>query len=206
MNVLVTRDGSANITGAISRFRDIVWGVNLYIENKVPHRTVYVDQMIFIPPMDSTGWPPGGWTQVRPKPRWVSMDSTYPSVAFLYNALSKGQGLVICWNQANLNGDIISGASHLLTVTGLTWDSSAKKGTLYYIDPSVGTPYNSSLWQAANGVLWMDYGETDGIPWKQLDGETNWWYSGNVRISLAMSAGPVPTPLPSIWLLLGSDP
>jgi hypothetical protein len=206
LNVEVSKDSDGKITGANSRFRDMAWGVNLYIEGNVPNRTVYGARMIVIPNMDANGWPPGGWTQVRPKPQWVSLNDVYPTEAFLYNALSKAQGLVICWNQADLQtGQIIfPGKSHLLTVTGLTWDSSIQKGTLYYIDPEGGTPRNSPFGQAANGVLWLDYGETNGVPWKQQDGVTDWWYSGQVRISLAMAEGPAPVPLPATLLLLGS--
>jgi hypothetical protein len=204
LNVQVTKVGS-NITGASSRFRDQVWGMYTYINEKIPGKTIYAAQMIPVPDQVNNN-PPGGWTGARYQPGWVSMDPTYPTEAFLYNALSNSQGLVIDWNQANLNnGQIISpGKSHLLTVTGLTWDSVTNSGTLYYIDPTGGTQRNSPFWRAVNGVLWMDYGETNGVPWKLQDGTTNWWYSGDVRISLALSEGPAPTPLPSTLLLLGS--
>lgn len=205
LNVQVTRDGNGNITSASSTFRDQVWGVNLYIEAKAMDRTVYGAQMIPVPNQVG-GNPPGGWTPARYKPGWVSMNSTYPTEAFLYDALSHSQGLVIDWNQANQQtGQIIfPGKSHLLTVTGLTWDSVTTSGTIYFIDPVGGTQRNSPFWQAANGVLWLDYGETNGVPWKKKDGITDWWYSGNVRISLALAEGPAPTPLPSTLLLLGS--
>lgn len=204
LNVQVTRV-NGTITSANSSFRDQVWGMYTYINEKVPGQTSYAAQMITVSNMVNNN-PPGGWTQARPQPGWVSMDSTYPTEAFLYDALSNSQGLVIDWNQADSQtGQIIfPGKSHLLTVTGLTWDSSYQRGTLYYIDPVGGTQRNSPFWEAANGVLWLDYGETGGVPWtKKADG-SNWWYSGNVRISLAMAEGPAPTPLPSTLLLLGS--
>ena len=200
MNVQVTKDNNI-ITNAVCSFRDQVWGVNLYIEDKASDRTVYGAQMI---PVGND--PPGGWTQARYQPGWVSMNSTYPTEAFLYNALSNSQALVIDWNQADPGtGQLIwPGASHLLTVTGLTWDSGINSGIIYFIDPKGGTQHNSRFWQAANGVLWLDYGETNGVKWKRQDGITDWWYSGNVRISLALAEGPVPAPLPSTLLLLGS--
>ena len=139
LNVQVYKDSNGQITGAGSTIRDMVWGVNLYIEGQAPNRTVYDAQGIPVPNMQD-GMPPGGWTTTRYQPVWVSMGSADPTEAFLYNALSKGQALVITWAQ----GDSTSGqwggngkASHLLTVTGLTWDSTTNKGTLYFIDPSV---------------------------------------------------------------------
>ena len=201
MNVYVTRDGSNNITGAGSCLRDQVWGVYNYIEGNAAHRTVYGAQMIPVPNYPAA---PGGWTLARPQPTWVKKDFLYPTEAFLSNALRNKQGLVICWNVANQDGMWLPGASHLLTVTGLTWDSSAKSGTLYFIDPSTGTQRNSPFRQAANSVmLWLDYGEyAPGSPWKNSNGE-NWWYSGDVRITLALAEGPA-VPLPSTVLLLGS--
>ena len=38
---------------------------------------------------------------------------------------------------------------------------------------------------------------------ERQDGVTDWWYSGNVRITLALAEGPA-VPLPSTLLLLGS--
>jgi hypothetical protein len=203
MNVYVTKDSNGNITGAGSRFRDQVWGVYNYIEAQAPDRTDYGAQMIPVPDMKD-GYPLGGWTQARPQPIWVSKGNAYPTEAFLYNALSNSQGLVICWNELYPNGQLnLSGASHLLTVTGLTWDSITKKGTLYFIDPSVGTQRYSSFRQVGDGSLWLDYGEdADHTPWKKSTGE-NWWYSGDVRITLALAEGPA-VPLPSTLLLLGS--
>jgi hypothetical protein len=203
MKVQVTKDSNSKITNAFSTLRDQVWGVNLYIEGSTPGRTVYGAQMISVPDYDRFT-APGGWTETRPQPLWVSKAFTYPTEAFLSDALRNRQGLVICLNQADVYGQwLSSGASHLVTVTGLTWDSSAKHGTLYYIDPSTGTQRNSPFWQAANSeMLWLDYGETEGVPWKRQDG-TNWWYSGNMRMTMALAEGPA-VPLPSTVLLLGS--
>ena len=201
LNILVTKDGNGNIT-TMWYYTGMIWGPNLYSENKAPGRTVYDAQKY---PSATTG--PGSWTAAAgPKPDWVSESTTSPTEAFLYNALSKSQALVIAWNQVNpSNGQIIwSGAGHVLTVTGLTWNSSDKKGTLYYIDPKGGMPHNSPFWLAANGALWLDYGETNGVRWKRLDGITDWWYSGDAQITVALAEGPVPTPLPSTLLLLGS--
>jgi hypothetical protein len=204
MNVQVTRDIDGNITGAFSRFRDQVWGVYNYIQAQAPDHTVYSAQMIPIPNMVNN-MPPGGWTQTRYQPGWVSMNFAYPTEAFLYNALSNSQALVIHWNQADpVTGQIIwPGKTHLLTVTGLTWDSDNNSGTIYFIDPKGGTQRNSPFWQdPANGVLWLDYGETNGVPWTRQDGSP-WWFSGDVRITLALAEGPA-VPLPSTLLLLGS--
>ena len=198
LNVQVTRDGNGTITGASSNFRDQVWGMSTYINEKVPGQTSYAAQMLPVPNQVG-GNPSGGWTMARYQPTWVSMNATYPTEAFLYNALSNHQGLVIDWNQFSV------GKSHLLTITGLTWDSSTNKGTLYFIDPVGGKQHNSPFSQASDGSLWLDYGEyAPGTPWKKADSITNWWYSGNVRITLAMAEGPAPTPLPSTLLLLGS--
>jgi hypothetical protein len=203
INVQVTTS-NGDITGAFSRFRDQVWGVYNYIEDQAPRRTVYGAQVVPVPDMDQYGNPPGGWTYPRLKPDWVSKGNAYPTEVFLQNALSNSQGLVICWNEIS-NGQLnMSGASHLLTVTGLTWDSINKKGTLYFIDPSVGKQLNSPFRQVNDGSLWLDYGEyAPGSPWKKSNGE-NWWYSGDARITLALAEGPVPTPLPGTLLLLGS--
>jgi hypothetical protein len=201
MNVQVTKDSNGNITNAACPLRDQVWGVNLYIEDKAPRRTVYGAQMI--PVVNNS---PGAWTEARYQPGWVSMNFAYPTEAFLYKALSNSQGLVILWNQADLNTGqfILPGKSHLLTVTGLTWDSVTNSGTIYFIDPKGGTQRNSPFWQAADGALWLDYGEyADGTPWKRLDGQ-DWWFSGYTRITLALAEGRASVPLPSILLLLGS--
>ena len=199
MNGLVTKNG--NVTSTMWYYTDMIWGPNLYSQDQAPGRSVYAAQMYPTPP---TG--PGSWTTARPQPDWVSMSLTSPTEAFLYNALSKSQALVIAWNQVDSNGQILwSGAGHVLTVTGLTWNSSDQSGTLYYIDPKGGMPHNSPFWLAANGSLWIDYGETNGIHWKRLDGITDWWYSGNAQITVALAEGPVSTPLPSTLLLLGSS-
>jgi hypothetical protein len=198
MNGLVTKNG--NVISTMWYYTDMVWGLNLYSQAQAPGRSVYAAQMY---PGPRTG--PGSWTTARPQPNWVTMSTTSPTEAFLYNALSQSQTLVIAWNQVDSNGQIMwTGAGHVLTVTGLTWDSSTTSGTLYYIDPKGGMPHNSPFWLAANGSLWIDYGEINGVPWKRQDKITDWWYSGYAQITVGLAEGPAPVPLPATLLLLGS--
>jgi hypothetical protein len=199
MNAVITRN-NGTVTGAYWSYADTVWGPNLYIESKMPDKTVYEVQKV-----------PTNGSQVHgPNPSFCSVATNNPQISFLANALEKSQALFITWNQVNPDTGIInwSGAGHYLTVTGLVWDSLSMAGTLYYIDTSYGSFHNSPIWYdqtKGTHALWIDYGEDGNTVWQiptQAGGD--WWFHGDAQITLAYAIGPVPTPLPSTLLLLGS--
>jgi hypothetical protein len=199
MNGITTTD-AGKVSTTFWSYGDTVWGPNLYIESKMPGKTVYGVQKV-----------PTNASEVHgPNPSWCSAATNYPQISFLIDALEKSQALFITWNQVNPDTGIInwSGAGHYLTVTGLVWDPAAMAGTLYYIDTSYGSFHNSPIWydqEKGTQALWIDYGEDGTNVWQNPPpGSGNWWFHGDAQITLAYAMGPVATPLPSTLLLLGS--
>lgn len=175
--------------GTNTYIRDVFWGINTYIEQKVSNRTIYAGQTVQL-----TG--DGAWNTERPKPAWVSEDASYPTWNFIYNGLEQSKAVIIHWRDSS--GDY----QHYMTVTGMNFTDSDNDGfmdsseqaTITYIDPKDGLQYTKHIWQ----------GDTDGYLRLYYKNDTYNWTIGaiTVRINMAESFGSVP--LPSTLLLLGS--
>jgi hypothetical protein len=166
-------------------YRDYLWGTYLYmhavIDNLAPQTWKSGIPMYW-------DW---DWTLDRPCPNWASFNPIFIKSDEIYNALSASKAVVIEWTGITIESDgsiSQNGHRHYMTVTGLAWNDHSNTGTLYYIDPKGGLVRNSPMWIGTNGLLWIDYGETNGVPWPGSTG--NWWYSGIAEIIFAMSVGP----------------
>ncbi len=161
--------------------KDYFWGTSTYIEGKVPNQTGYLGQVI------STGY-------TSDMPAWVNNGAAYPTWQFLFEQLQKSQAVIIFWK------DVPGGTKkHFMSVTGMNFNDANNNGTvdfsenatITYIDPKDGQQYTSQIWQYTDGTLRLYY-HNDNYN----------WYSGNTKIYMAESFGPVP--LPGTLLLLGS--
>jgi hypothetical protein len=171
-------------------YRDILWGTYLYMQARIDSLAPQTWASGVKPwTTDPYYW---GWTTERPFPSWATISPIFTSADEIYNALNASRAVVIGWKGITIAPDgsitLIQRATHIMTVTGISWNSNSKTGTLYYIDPDGGSARTSPMWLGTNGLLWIDYGETNGVPW-QRNG-VDWWYSGIAEISFAMSVGP----------------
>jgi hypothetical protein len=177
------------IVAGILPYRDILWGTYLYMQARIEHLAPQTWASGVKPwTADPYYW---GWTTERPFPSWATISPIITSADGIYNAIDASRAVVIGWKGITIGPDesiTLNGASHIMTVTGLSWNNNSNTGTLYYIDPDGGSARTSPMWLGTNGLLWIDYGETNGVPW-QRNG-VDWWYSGIAEITFAMSVGP----------------
>ena len=110
--------------------------------------------------------------------------------------MTAGKATQIAWRGQDAGGNVYK---HYLTLTGIYFDDANDNGiieydenaTISYIDPQDGKPYSSHLWQEASGNLLMSY-----------HNPTYDWFTGEVRLEMALSQGPRAVTAPFLMLLL----
>lgn len=161
--------------------RDCLWGQQLYIEDRLAQRTVYLGQAVSQGLYSESNL--GGWTPTRYQPSWLTEGK--PTWQFIFQELLQGKNV-------ELSLRVGEGESYYVTATRIYFNDgdnnnivgSEENALIYYIDPATGVPGSSHIWQSGNGELL----ETDFAP--------------GCFITMAASEGPVP--LPSTLFLVGS--
>jgi len=161
--------------------RDCLWGQQLYIEDRLSGRTVYLGQAV--PQGLYSESNPGGWTQTRDQPSWLTEGN--PTWQFIVQELLQGKNV-------ELSLRVGEGESYYVTATGISFDDrdgdlmvdDVEGARISFIDPATGLLSSSQIWQSGNGELL----ETD--------------FASGCFITMAASEGPVP--LPSTLVLVGS--
>lgn len=161
--------------------RDCLWGQQLYIEDRLSGRTVYLGQAVSQGLYSESNL--GGWTPIRYQPSWLTEGK--PTWQFIFQELLQGKNVELSLRAGE-------GESYYLTATGISFNDadnnnivgSEENALIYYIDPTTGMPGSSHIWQSDNGELL----------------ETN--FASGCLITMAASEGPVP--LPSTLFLVGS--
>jgi len=114
-----------------------------------------------------------------------------PTWGFLYNGLLNGDAVLIEWTSAS------GQEGHYMTLTAFNFDSSTGAATITYIDPKDGKLYNVPI-----------YGNSDGTIGFFYSNPTHPWYTGDVKVTMALVFGPTPLssmdppglpPLPTVY-------
>jgi hypothetical protein len=154
-----------------------IYGKQKYIDGVAPGTTIYAAQSMF------------GWAGVsgiaQPKPAYVQDNlANGPTIDFLFTELMAQEDIEIL---ISFN----AGGGHYVTVTGLTYDTTTRTGTLRYIDPNGGAARSATVSQTvAGGTINIAYS----------NGTAN-TIAG--QITVAVGESPVPEPVAFILVGIG---